>query len=279
MIRGLSIFLIFFPSLLWPVNKVNFDNESISKITDCSQTNTAFNDKEHLVYQVYFNWGLLWLNVAQVTFNVNETKEGYFITAIGDTYSKYEWLYNVYDEFEVMVDKSTLLPKWSIKKTHENDYLKYEKKIFNQSGKYVESYEGKDKFHLTKKVIPVDDCAQDLLSSLYFVRNFQFQNYRKGKLFDLNIFMDEKLYKLQARYDGSYGYKEVKGLGTFNTIRLSPETVAGQVFSSDKGSFIYATNDLNRIPVIIETKLKVGSLKVILHSAKNLRNPFTSRVE
>jgi len=277
--RNIVILLILLPSIVWPVNRhFGIADKSLS-VADCSINNTAFGDNEHLVYQIYYNWGLIWLNVGQAVFHVNETKDGYYINAVGDTYSSYEWLFNVYDQFEVMVDKSTLMPKWSVKKVRENGYKRYEKKIFNQEGKSVMSYAGPDINHLTKKTVSVNECTQDILSALYFVRNYQFQNYSKGKSFDLNIFMDDRNYYLPARFDGFFNHKDVKALGTFNTIRLSPATVPGQVFSSASGSHIYASNDANKIPLMIEAKLTVGSIKVILQSAKNLRNPFISRVK
>lgn len=73
--------------------------------------------------------------------------------------------------------------------------------------------------------------------------------------------------------------KEIKEIGSYNTIRLSPETIEGTVFSSNKGSYLYASNDNNQVPLLIETKLKVGLIKIVLKSAKNLRFPLTARVK
>ena len=246
---------------------------------DCSIINSTFTDGETLVYRAYFNWGFIWLNAAEITFKVEETAKGYYITAVGDTYSSYEWLYNVYDKYEVLVDKKTLLPIWSIKRVQENSYTQYEKMVYDHANRRVTCTKGPNENKTTTKVVSINDCAHDLLSVIYFVRNYEFQRYAKGKNIPLNVFLDQKLYNLSARYDGIYSKKSIKELGTYNTIRLSPETIEGTVFSSSKGSYLYASNDRNQIPLLIETKLKVGSIKIALKSAKNLRYPLTSRVK
>lgn len=247
--------------------------------SDCSISNNTFTDGEVLVYKAYFNWGFIWLNAAEITFRVEDTPKGYYISAVGDTYSSYEWLYNVYDKYEVLLDKNTLLPIWSTKNVKENSYTQYEKMVFDHQNRKVVCSKGPNEKNITTKIISIDDCAHDLLSVIYFVRNYDFRKFTKGKNIPLNVFLDQKLYKLGARYDGMFNKKEIKEIGSYNTIRLSPETIEGTVFSSNKGSYLYASNDNNQVPLLIETKLKVGSIKIVLKSAKNLRFPLTARVK
>ncbi|HQW13054.1 MAG TPA: DUF3108 domain-containing protein [Saprospiraceae bacterium] len=275
---ALTFILFFFNSYLTP--SVLLEADARSEVRgDCYIENNCFKDGEELRYNVYFNWGLLWLSAAEVVFKVDERPSGYYITARGKTYKSYEWLYQVDDRYEVMVDKKTLLPLWSIKHAQENDYHRYEKMVYNQDSKMVTSYEGPDEKNITTKVVSINECAHDILSIFYFMRNYEYNTFRSGKTIDINLFLDRKMNYLKAKYDGNVNNKVIKDLGVYNTFRISPETIEGQMFSSKKGSYMYVSRDNNQIPLLIESKLSVGSVKVVLNSVKNLRYPLTSRVK
>ncbi len=43
--------------------------------------------------------------------------------------------------------------------------------------------------------------------------------------------------------------------------------------------FIWVTDDDNRVPVMIEAELRVGSIKAVLKSYDGLRHPMSARVD
>jgi len=253
-------------------------NDFISNISTCSIDNVSFKNNEKLVYKIYYNWGLIWLSAGEATFEVKEKHGGYLIKAVGKTYSSYEWLYSVHDVYEVFVDKNTLLPIWSTRNIHENNYTQYERMVFDQKNGTVTSTRGKTRKDATTVVIPIKECAHDILSILYFVRNYPFKTFKNGQYFPVSVFLDRENNKLSAKYNGISRKKDFKGLGVFNSYIISPATIAGKVFDQGNTMRMYISQDANQIPLMVETKLSVGSVKVILKSYDNLRYPLSSKI-
>ncbi|MBK8632488.1 MAG: DUF3108 domain-containing protein [Saprospiraceae bacterium] len=67
-------------------------------------------------------------------------------------------------------------------------------------------------------------------------------------------------------------------MGKFKTLRITPSMVAGTVFKDETKMDIWVSDDENKIPLLIESPLSVGSGKAILKSYSNLRNSFTSKI-
>jgi len=275
---SLNLFLLL---LFCPVssNSILPGNQGAENVPTCMIDNVSFKDDEELVYKIYYNWGLVWLSAGEATFKVKEKKDGYLISAVGKTYSGYEWLYSVHDRYEAFVDKATMLPLWSTREIKENNYTLYEKMVFDQDAGRVTSTKGKTKKEATSAVIPVSDCAHDILSILYFVRNYPFKTFKNGQSFPVSVFLDRENNNLTAKYNGIKKKQDVKGLGSFNSYIISPATIEGKVFEKGNTMKMYISEDANHIPLMVETKLSVGSVKVVLKSYKNLRYPLASKIK
>ena len=55
--------------------------------------------------------------------------------------------------------------------------------------------------------------------------------------------------------------------------------VQGTIFRGEEDVLIWVTDDANKIPVYIEAKIIVGTVKVYLKGTKGLKNPVTSLVK
>ena len=94
----------------------------------------------------------------------------------------------------------------------------------------------------------------------------------------LQIFMDKETWPLTMTYAGKESNVKVKGVGRFNTIRLKPEVIAGEIFEEGTEMNIWVTDDENRLPLLIESPLSVGSVKAVLKDYKNLRHDLSAEV-
>ena len=54
--------------------------------------------------------------------------------------------------------------------------------------------------------------------------------------------------------------------------------VEGTIFKGDEDVLVWITDDDNHIPVYIEAKILVGTVKAYLKEAKGLRNPMRALV-
>jgi hypothetical protein len=243
----------------------------------CSMRNTTFQAGEEIVYKLYYNWNFVWLAAGEVTFNVHELPNQYRITVKGRTYPSYEWFYKVTDNYTSYLDKETLLPQIHIKDIKEGGYSRYDRTTFYQDENRIRSMRGKTRHDLKPKEMEVDPCLHDLISIIYFARNLDYDQLRPKDEIPIKIMMDQEVHPLKIRYLGPEEDVKVKGVGTYNTLRFSPQLITGELFDEGDEMKIYVSDDRNKIPLLIESPVSVGSVKAVLKSYNGLRYPMEAK--
>ena len=71
----------------------------------------------------------------------------------------------------------------------------------------------------------------------------------------------------------------MKGLGKVRTIKFAARLLAGEVFTGEEDMMIWVTDDENRIPVLFEAPILVGTASGRLKSYSGLKYPFSSLVK
>lgn len=245
--------------------------QRVEEISPCSIYNNTFQHGETITYKLYYNWNFVWLAAGEVTFRVREKEDQYHLSAYGSTYKSYEWFYKVRDKYDTYVDKNTLLPIISIRDVHEGKYRLYDKVTFDQGRGKAYSMRGKSKDVAELSEYSIENCMHDILSIIYYTRNIDFDSYQAGARIPVKIFMDKEVWPLRVEYRGKEENVKVKGLGRFNTIKFSPEVISGYVFGEGAEMTVWASADKNRIPLIIESPVSVGSVKAVLKEYNGLR--------
>ena len=244
----------------------------------CFIENSAFQAGEEITYKLFYNWNFVWLAAGEVVFNVSEKDGKYHISAKGRTYKTYEWFFKVRDHYESYLDKETLLPETSIRDVHEGGYRLYDKVDFDQEKNLAISERGKTKDQTQTSEYSLDGCMHDVLSVVYYTRNLDFEKYNEGQEFPVKVFMDKEVWPLNVKYKGKEESKKIKGQGKFKTIKFSPEVIEGEVFEADTEMNIWVSDDGNRIPLLIESPVSVGSVKAVLKNYKGLKYEMTSKI-
>lgn len=243
----------------------------------CDTDNVTFQDGEKLTYKLYYNWGYLWLSAGELTFTVKDLGSEYYVSAYGQTYKSYEWFFKVRDHYEAYIDKETLLPRKAIRNVAEGKYRLFDELTYNQSAQTVSSKRGKTKDKTKTVSYDVDACMHDILSILYYLRNLDQNEMKTGDKVDIRIFMDKEVWPLKLTYKGKSPNKRIKELGKFNTVVVSPEVISGEVFEEGTEMNIYVSDDNNRVPLLIESPVSVGSVKAILKNHSGLKYDLTSK--
>ena len=246
-------------------------------IEPCFMENKTFQGGEEIAYKLYYNWGIMWLSAGEVSFKVNDMGSQYHVAVAGRTYKSYEWFFKVRDYYDTYIDKNSLLPKTAIRNVREGKYRLYDEITFDQENKKASSLRGKTKDVATKKNYNLGECMHDMLSVIYYSRNIDFESYKEGEEFPVKIFMDKEVWPLNVKYKGKQSRKKVKGKGRFNTIKFSPQVVSGRVFKEGEEMMVYVSDDKNRIPLLIESPVSVGSVKAVLKNYKGLKYNMTAK--
>lgn len=234
---------------------------------------------EKLVYKVYYNWNFVWVPAGEMSFEVKDEKDSYHIDVTGRTYSSYEWFYRVRDKYHSYIDKKTGLPKLYIRDIQQGTYRHYEKIIFDYSNNKAYSYTGRTISDLKLKVLDLEKNYYDLVSCMYFLRNLDLEHFQKAKKASFNLLLDDDKYELGLEFLSKKKSHAVKDCGDFKALNLSAEVVKGNVFSENAKLHVWIAEDLNRIPVQIESPLVVGSVKAILKTYTNLKHPFEAKID
>jgi len=259
------------------------DNQFFAQETDVRDLiiseDYTFVDGEEIVYKLFYKMGFIWLSAGEVAFSVKDEGDQFHFSAVGTTYPGYEWFFKVRDYYDSYVDKETLLPNTSIRDISEGTYRLYDKVTFDKENNVATSFRGKSKDKAVAKEIMVDDYMHDMLSCIYYVRNMNLNSMELGQSFPMNIFLNKKTYKLDINYNGKEEGQKIHGLGKFNTIKLSPQLIAGQVFDEGSVMDIYVSDDGNRIPLMITSPVSVGSIRAVLKSHSGLKYEMMSETK
>lgn len=220
---------------------------------------------------VFYNALGLYVNAGTANFTVTterfNNKPVYHIVGSGVTNSKYDWIFKVRDRYETYIDTNNLQPYKFIRNVDEGGYKKYENITFNRTANTALSTQG---------VYKVPNCIQDVVSSMYYARNIDFNKYKAGDKIPFTIFLDNEVYNMYIRYQGKETIKT--RYGKFRAIVFKPLLVKGTLFEGGERMTVYVSDDANKVPLRIESPLLVGSVKVDLMSYQNLRFPLSSLI-
>lgn len=240
----------------------------------CSLPNKAFKNGEKLTYKLYYNWGFIWIGAAEVTFTVEENKDRYIYTAIGKTYPSYNWFFYVEDYFYSHVDKKSLLPYWAKRDINEGGYKIVNEINFNQEAGTATSYV-KKKDNAGETVTRIyNNCMLDILSLVYKLRNIDRKTLSSDQKINFPMILDDTVYELNFQYLGKEKAKKIENLGRYDTFRISPAIIEGRVFRGDRKMTVWISDDEAKIPLYLESPIKIGSVKAILINHENLRHPL-----
>ncbi len=230
----------------------------------CSIRNTAWHSGESINYHVYYTLAGIYVYGGEANFNINQEryngKPVYHIVGEGKTIPFFDGFFKVRDKYESYIDTATLQPYKFVRNILEGDFKKFETVTFNQAANTATSQGGTFK---------VPDCVQDVLSSIYYARNIDFNKYNPGDKIPFSMFIDDKTYNLYIRYLGKEKIKTK--YGKFNAIKFKPLLIEGTIFKGGEKMTVWVSDDANKIPVRIESPISVGSVKVDMMGYHNTR--------
>jgi hypothetical protein len=239
----------------------------------------AFQNGEKLTYKIYYNLNFIWVPAGEVTFRVLDEGTQFHYSAKGQTYDSYEWFFNVNDQYDSWVDKNTLMPNYSERSVNEGDYHIFEKIAFNQSAKKTTVWRANMRgAPETKTEHGIQEPVHDVLSILYQLRNIDFAT-QPGHAIPFRIFMDKEEFPLSLRFAGRDDHKKIHGMGRYKTIKFQPDVIAGNVFKEDSKMSVWVSDDQNRIPLLIESPVSVGAVKMVLKQYWGLKYDFLAKVD
>jgi len=246
----------------------------LSAQNDSIINQTAFQRGEKLRFKLYYHSGATGNIMAGEL--VSEVKQdrvyiannpNYHIVMEGKTKGAFNWFFKIRDRFETYIDEHHLLPSLFKKHIREGDFATDRIVNFNQDLGSITYQNLKNGF---KGEVRTPYKVQDIISSVYSIRTWNFESAQIGQKYDLNIFLDDSVYQVQFEY---LGVKTIKTkLGRFECLKFKPGVVTGYVFDEESPMIVYVSNDRNHLPILAISELMVGSVRLELTGFEGIRN-------
>jgi hypothetical protein len=214
-----------------------------------------FNKGEKLIFSVEYGP----VKAGTATFEVNDVVmidsiPAFHIISTEHTNAFFSKIFKIEDRYDSFIDTVHLHSLRFEKHIREGSYEKDQVVEFKQhEGKVVYS-DGKE-----YEIIP---GAKDIIASIYFARTLELE---VGKSVFVNNHTDGKNYELEVKVIKRESVETPAG--EFDCLVVQPVVEEGKIFASREGLMIWLTDDDWKIPVLIRSKIMIGSIQAKLKEA------------
>ena len=183
----------------------------------------------------------------------------------GRSLGAFNTFYKVDDHYETNFDAKGVFPYVFMRRVSEGGYEFSQDYVYNQHQREVTTQEQGD-------ACKVPAGVQDMLSAFYYARTLDFSNAKPGDMFIIETFLDDELWPLRMRYIGKETIKLRNG--KYRCMKFQPVVQEGRIFKGNDDLNVWITDDGNRIPVLAQAKVLVGSIKMELSAYEGLAHPI-----
>ncbi|MBI5217910.1 MAG: DUF3108 domain-containing protein [Bacteroidia bacterium] len=248
----------------------------------CFKENTAFQSGEKLNFFVYYNMAFIWVDAGKAYFNVDKTtlngRAAYFFDSYGMSLPMHDWFFKVREHYQTYLDSATLSPIKCERKAIEGSYWVNEFYYFDhEKGKIYSTIENSKQKKKTDS-LKLNPCIFDVLTAIYYCRNLDFSKCKINDKIPISMVIDNKEYALYVRYRGKE-IMETRDDTKYRCIKFSALLVAGTIFRGGEELTVWVTDDENKIPILIQADILVGSIKVYLSGAEGLKYRLSSKIK
>ena len=228
--------------------------------------------KESLPYDVIYQWGFIWKRAASASLDIDSftAQDGtkyYKSLLTARTLAFADRIFKVRDTLVSIMRKEGLIPHYYAKisdedHTYRKDVTKYSYNngictgditLYRPKRNAIENY-----------LVRSSHCVYDMLSVFYYLRTIDFSSKNIGDRIEVDIFTGNHIEYLSVEYLGRT-LLDLKGKA-FGSYKIKLH------FSDDKGKrendniTAWISDDHRKIPIQVEGKLAIGSLKAIYTS-------------
>lgn len=254
--------------------------------SDSPDKEAAFGDGEQLTYVVSYRAALVPnLEAGEVNIRTTATTvdgvAAYNIHGNAKVFSHFKWVYDLDDTYQTWLDQKTLKPLKYDYRIREGKYRVNANYSYDWANNQVHTYYHNLKRETGKsRTLKLSDNSFDALALFSNFRSQDMSGYAVGRTGTIKLVLQDTIRTLQFKYLGKEQYT-VKKLGTFNTLKFSCTiaTSDGERFEDGSEFFLWLTDDKNKMPIYLESPVKVGSVRVVMTKYSGLKYPLTSKIK
>lgn len=204
----------------------------------------------------------------------------YMVSAIGRTLPTYRWFFNLEDIYTVQIEPSLLRPVRFESDIHESEYTFESVYRYDWDKMAIHTRWSSRKKPFQEKTMTLTDESMDPISLFFTLRSAKAGDFEVGKPATLQMVLQDTIRVLRYRYLGEE-VKKIRNIGKFRTLKFECQLGTTEGYSFTDGSIftIWISNDENKIPLYIESPVKIGSINAYISGYKGLKYPLDSRIK
>lgn len=231
--------------------------------------NEAFDVGEILEFDVRYGFIVAGKAVLSIpSYEYYNGRKSYYVESRVNSLPFFSTFYKVEDLYISVIDAEGIFPWRFEQHIREGRYKRDFEAEFDHQSSIAKTSEG---------VYPIEPYVHDIVSAFYYTRTLDFSHMKPGQKITLRNFYKDTIYALEVKYKGKQQV-EVKA-GKFNCIIVEPIIQEGGLFKSEGTLHIWLTDDKRKIPVMVKSKILIGSITAELTKYSGILGEIEARVK
>jgi hypothetical protein len=183
-------------------------------------------------------------------------------------------MYKVRDKYTSISDTGLYLaPFYFERKVEEGSTFIHNRYLFSTESNSVEFQKVDRTGEITTKEIEVKESTSDVLTMIYRARLLPFHLFNTGQKIPINLLLDGEIHQTHIEFMGTEKIK-VRNKGYITCYKFKPLLIDGTIFNAGDEMTVWVSKDRNRVPILVETPILVGSIKAAVSNTENLLYPL-----
>ena len=232
---------------------------------------SSFGRGEVIRYTVHYgliNGGEATVETAGSLERVND-RPCYKATVSGRTTGSFDFFLRIRDQWRAYIDTTSILPIRSHRDIAEKNYRKKETVNYDHINDLADVQDN-SKDEPKRKTVKVANNTLELVSGFFYLRTFNFDRMRVGEVIKVPGYLDGDNFMLEVTYKGREIVETLAG--DVRAFKLVPKLPKNKLFRGEDAISVYLSDDRNKIPVLFQAEMFVGTVKVDMVKYQGLKS-------
>ncbi len=206
--------------------------------------------------------------------------EHYRVRGHGKTLPTYRLFFPLDDLYTIHVDTASLRTMRFASDIHEGEYTFRSHYRYDWEQMQVSTWSQSRQRTPKEFLLGLTERSMDPISLFFNMRTADSELFKEGEALYLEMVLEDTVRHLKLRYIGRE-VKKIRSLGKFRTLKFACQlgTSEGYSFTDGDEFFIWISDDRNRVPLWLESPIRIGSIQAYVVDLKGLKYPLESKVK
>lgn len=207
-------------------------------------------------------------------------KSVYKVVGHGKTLPTYRLFFSLDDYYTLHIDPETSRTIEFESDIHEGGYTFRSRFDYDWEKMEVHTRWAKRQNPEQSKTMALTAESMDAISLFFNMRSSSAEQFREGEQQTLQMVLEDTIRYLNYRFIGRET-KKIRLLGKFRTLKFACQigTSEGYSFTDGDEFFIWISDDRNKVPLWLESPIRIGSICAYITELKGLKYPLESKVK